>query len=1147
MKRINNIFRTLTVLSCLYLIGCTVAEVEDIYSGFPYIEIESEEVNIAKTTQTISVPIKTNRTLRFTSSQEWLKASLSEDGSGLQITASANPLETSRAAVVTITTPNDLVKKTITVSQDASGELTIQGDLILKSHQEILSNTYTKTKSALILGNVSKVTKASENLQCGEYTFNVSESDISDESIDTVTNRINEVAGRTLIVAKTKITQLPVGIIAKAGIKKVYLDYNEIGRLMLGIKSMNLTDLSLRGNKLTDISGLADCTTLTYLDISHNDIYTLEHLEGLTNLKTLDVSGLPIPKSQVEVFAESHTGLAWRASDMREEASKLAVIGNVDINLTSATQAALSAKILHNNGGAIKEVGFYIGKDMNVSGMTKHVGTYSAEKNTITLSYDNVKEFTDEMFIRSYVINETGISYGPRGRLGDPHTYGNVYLGSETAISTFYYDNYLYVDGSLVVGASVLSGNSSAEDISIVLKDGTSIFIKPSEISDISSLSKVITIRDGLYIGNTKIEDFSVVSHIQSVPRMWLNANRMSTIPSLENIAELKELNLSRNRISDFTPLLGMTSLETLYLGYSSTPELETNDIGMLNGLEQMTGLRYLDLSGLPIIAKQVKDLEQLMPECTIVFNPADRPAYLPTVKTRNISRGDGHMTLHATLAYNGKTNVTEYGFYIGSDLSAMEKFPVGNSIDDNTAFSYEFHTDEECDFYFYPYAVNSIGEGTDVNIRKFNINSSNLSQYGTANCYIVSEAGTYSFNADVKGNSNESTGNITSVEVLWETDQANKKASAGSIISEVELNDRNVIFTATGKEGNALIAVKNGNGSIVWSWHIWVTDTPGNHTYKSSKSDVYYVMDRNLGATRADKGTGEEWKESVGTLYQWGRKDPFAQNLYTIASSAFNTVEESVANPTQFSSQNSNSWLKKPDYTLWKDTEKTKYDPCPPGYRVASTDVYACLKPSGSYSYGQNFLYNGTDTAWYPGTPHTDCFGSFMNTNGGYAYMWPSTATKTTSSTSTTAFHYLSSSYSTSSTRSNGDSYPVRCMREHAINVTLTTSAVTNVTKTTATVSGNIEYTGNVNLTEMGFVYSSETQSPHINSTKATVSVSEGSFSKTLTGLKSGTTYYVCAYVVEGDIIVYGNVLTFTTTMGGGIEGLPEEDYEWE
>lgn len=1142
MKRINNIFRTLTVLSCLYLIGCTVAEVEDIYSGFPYIEIESEEVNIAKTTQTISVPIKTNRTLRFTSSQEWLKASLSEDGSGLQITASANPLETSRAAVVTITTPNDLVKKTITVSQDASGELTIQGDLILKSHQEILSNTYTKTKSALILGNVSKVTKASENLQCGEYTINVSESDISDESIDTVTNRINEVAGRTLIVAKTKITQLPVGIIAKAGIKKVYLDYNEIGRLMLGIKSMNLTDLSLRGNKLTDISGLADCTTLTYLDISHNDIYTLEHLEGLTNLKTLDVSGLPIPKSQVEVFAESHTGLAWRASDMREEASKLAVIGNVDINLTSATQAALSAKILHNNGGAIKEVGFYIGKDMNVSGMTKHVGTYSAEKNTITLSYDNVKEFTDEMFIRSYVINEIGISYGPKGRLGSTHAYGNVFLSSEMEISTFYHDNYLYVDGTLVVGTPVSSGNSSPEDISITLNDGTSISLKPSEISDISSLSKVLTIRDGLFIGNTKVEDFSVVSHIQSVPSMWLNANRMSTIPSLENIAELKELNLSRNRISDLTPLLGLTDLETLHLGNHEAPDLETNDIGMLNGLEKMTGLRYLDLSGLPIIAKQVKDLKQIMPECTIIFNPADRPAYLPTVKTGGTSRGDGYATLKATLAYNGKTTVTEYGFYIGSDLSAMEKFPVGNSIDDNTEFCYEFHSEEERDFYFYPYAINSIGEGTDTNIRRFNIGRSNLSQYGTSNCYVISESGKYSFNASVKGNSSESVGNIASVEVLWETDQANKKASAGFIISSIELNGQNVMFTTTGREGNALVAVKDMFGTILWSWHIWSTDTPENHTYTSAKSDAFYLMDRNLGATRNDKGAGNEWKESVGTLYQWGRKDPFAQNLYTIASSAFNSVEESVANPTLYSSQTSNSWLKKSDYTLWKDTEKTKYDPCPPGYMVASKDAYACLKPSGSYSYGQDFLYNGTDKAWYPGTPHSDCFGSFMNESGEYAYLWSSSTNN-----KALAFYYTSSSRSTDSSRSNGDSYPVRCMKEHAINATFTTSGVTNVTKTTATVSGNIEYTGKVKLTEMGFVYSSSTQSPSINSTKVTTSVTEGSFSKTLTGLKAGTTYYICAYIAEGDVVAYGNVISFTTSMGGSTEGLPEEDYEWE
>ncbi|MGN1226867.1 MAG: hypothetical protein ACI4TL_06490, partial [Candidatus Cryptobacteroides sp.] len=37
------------------------------------------------------------------------------------------------------------------------------------------------------------------------------------------------------------------------------------------------------------------------------------------------------------------------------------------------------------------------------------------------------------------------------------------------------------------------------------------------------------------------------------------------------------------------------------------------------------------------------------------------------------------------------------------------------------------------------------------------------------ANCFIVSQSGTYSF-APVKGNSNKSVGQVSSVEVIWET-----------------------------------------------------------------------------------------------------------------------------------------------------------------------------------------------------------------------------------------------------------------------------------------------------------------------------------------------------------------------------------------
>ncbi len=1153
MKRINYITTILLSISCLSFIGCTVNEVEDIYSGFPYIELEVDGISIPKTTQTVEIPIKTNRDLRFkttsnTDSKEWLKASLSEDGTSLQITAQANNLETTRSVVLILSTANDLVKKEIKVSQDASGELTISGDLILKSHKEILDNTYTKTRSALILGNVSNVTKASEGIQCGDYNIMVDESDIVDESVDTVTKRINQIAGRTLIMARTKVTGFPTELIRKNSIHKVYLDYNAISAIPSSdeLQAMALLELSLKGNRLSDISSLAGCTTLTHLDISYNDIYTLDALDGLTGLNSLDVSGLPVSRSQIEVFAESHPEWVIRSSSLREESSKFTVMDKTDINLISATEASLTTKVLYNNGGTVKEAGYYIGKSPDLKKMTKHIGTYTSGTGTITLTYDNGKEFADEMYIRSYAINEAGIGYGPRGRLGDPHKYGNAFLKSESEIATFYHDNYLYVDGSLVIGTSDISGNIAQGDIQLSLNDGTRKWLKPSDIADISLLSKVLTIRDGLYIGNTQTEDFSVVSGIQSTPKMWLNANRMSAIPNLGNVDGLKELNLSRNIISDFSPLLGLTGLETLYLGFSETPDLESNDIGVLTGLEKMTGLKYLDLSGLPIIAKQVKDLEQLMPNCTIVFNPSDRPAYLPTVRTGNITKGDGCVTLNSTLVYNGKTNVTEYGFYIGKDLNAMEKVPVGSNLDDQTIFSYEFRAEDESDFYFYPYAVNSIGEGTDISYKKFNIFSNNLSQYGTSNCYIVPEAGTYSFDASVKGNSTESVGTIASVEVLWETDKANVKASTGHVISDIVLQGSDVTITTTGQEGNALVAVKDAADIILWSWHIWSTDTPVDQHYINNSGD-FYVLDRNIGATRSDRGTGDEWKECSGLLYEWGRKDPFADGHYKLEHAQF-TLKESIEKPTNYAGR-STPWTSEWSETLWSD-EKTIYDPCPVGYKVSSKDVWSgftttggnannvsAINAKGEFDYGWNFYIDGQNTAWYPVNPHIGFNGNFeYHDDRGHGWC----------TTPSFIIEYLISKVVFQST-SSYQAFPVRCMREHDINVNLSTAEVHDVTKTTATVSGAIEYLGKVNLTELGFVYSSSTDSPNVNSSKITTPITEGNFSKTLTGLKPGTTYYVCTYAAEGDTIIYGNVLTFTTPMGGGTEGLPEDDYEWE
>jgi hypothetical protein len=100
------------------------------------------------------------------------------------------------------------------------------------------------------------------------------------------------------------------------------------------------------------------------------------------------------------------------------------------------------------------------------------------------------------------------------------------------------------------------------------------------------------------------------------------------------------------------------------------------------------------------------------------------------------------------------------------------------------------------------------------------------LSEEGWANCYIVSETGAYQFDADVIGNgefglidgANFHTEDVdispVSAELLWE-DRPN-------LLLGIELKNGKVRFYSTGKEGNALIAVKDADGNILWSWHIW-------------------------------------------------------------------------------------------------------------------------------------------------------------------------------------------------------------------------------------------------------------------------------------------------------------------------------------
>ena len=296
------------------------------------------------------------------------------------------------------------------------------------------------------------------------------------------------------------------------------------------------------------------------------------------------------------------------------------------------------------------------------------------------------------------------------------------------------------------------------------------------------------------------------------------------------------------------------------------------------------------------------------------------------------------------------------------------------------------------------------------------------LSANGTANSYIVSEAGKYKFNT-VKGNSSESVGAVTSAEVLWETFGTDVTPNVGDLVKNISYKNGEVTFQTsdTFKEGNAVIAAKDASGNILWSWHIWLTDQPQGQVYYNNAGTM---MDRNLGATSATPGD----VGALGLLYQWGRKDPFlgsssissnieAKSTGTwpsaVSSNSTNgTIEYATAYPTTFIKNTSSNYdwyytgASTTDNTRWTTSTATKsiYDPCPSGWRVpdgGNNGIWSKALGS-SLSFSQSSLYDsanegmnfsgkfGSDqTIWYPASGYRSNGSGRLNSVRLYGLCW--------------------------------------------------------------------------------------------------------------------------------------------------------------
>ena len=446
---------------------------------------------------------------------------------------------------------------------------------------------------------------------------------------------------------------------------------------------------------------------------------------------------------------------------------------------------------------------------------------------------------------------------------------------------------------------------------------------------------------------------------------------------------------------------------------------------------------------------------------------------------------------------------------------------------------------------------------------------SINLSENGIANSYIVPQAGIYSFQANVIGNgelgliknanfhTTDPTITPASAELLW---CEHEGAIYG--VSYDESKGR-VTFMASGQKGNGVIAVKDADGNILWSWHIWMTDQPAEHLYKNSTGE-YIVLDRNLGATKAMFTDNEtEWEEARGLVYQWGRKDPFVKDRFyegmVNAPATYKTsydqvsIETTIANPDTFYGVEHSFWINSSNASLWTRSKKTIYDPCPPGYKVAHNDVWRSFTKTENSHWGEydkynmssvnrkgwNFFYDGSNVAYYPTTWRINIWGDYEG-NENYVTLWSSENVNSTRSNTFRAYYYTESDsqvYPRDNHEDQTNGLAVRCMKDNEkSDMIITVTEVTDITSTSAQASAKIILYNGVDVIETGFVVGNSPEVCIEDGMVLSTDKQTGYISGQISGLNQMTKYYVKAYAIFANgITEYSQPKTFSTLSEDG------------